>query len=101
MAAAASVALRRLASGPGSGRPSPSEFCRFTCYLSFALRLLLLPARAVLSADAQKVMEGKEVTDNARAHQKSGELTQSVTYEEHFVSEIAPLFEGARLVAVV
>eukprot|EP00965_Chrysotila_dentata_P170617 5632393-Pleurochrysis_carterae.AAC.1 len=65
MAAAASVAPRRLASGPdsqnaarirsiGGGIPTVGPLL-----LSFHI------------AKAQKVVEGKEVTDNARAHQKS------------------------------
>eukprot|EP00965_Chrysotila_dentata_P012014 394622-Pleurochrysis_carterae.AAC.1 len=49
----------------------------------------------LLRAVAQEVTEGKKVTDNARAHQKSGKRTQYVTYEEHFVSETVPLLKGA------
>eukprot|EP00965_Chrysotila_dentata_P131478 4346410-Pleurochrysis_carterae.AAC.1 len=46
-------------------------------------------------------MEGKEVTDNARTHYKSGKRTHVNRHDDHFLKKIALLLEGARPVAVV
>eukprot|EP00965_Chrysotila_dentata_P207316 6184033-Pleurochrysis_carterae.AAC.1 len=91
MAAAASVALRRLDSGPdsqnaarirriGGGMPS---------------RTLTRPSLA------QKLMEDKEVTINAPALSKSGVRTSKLGYEDKLITKIVSIFDVARLPALM
>eukprot|EP00965_Chrysotila_dentata_P131835 4358662-Pleurochrysis_carterae.AAC.1 len=92
MAAAASETLRRLARGPDSQN---------------AARLLRtdggMPSESIGPPDLslQELIEGKEVTDNARAHYKSGKRTHTNRHDDQLLKNNALFLEGARPVAVV
>eukprot|EP00965_Chrysotila_dentata_P126313 4174680-Pleurochrysis_carterae.AAC.2 len=101
MAVAASVALRRLASGPDSqnaartgriGGSMPSGTLG-PLVLSFHIVVIIAPA-------SQKLIEDKEMTINA-AHSTSGVRTSKLGYEDHLRTKIVSGFDVARLLALM